>query len=103
MYVDSEALLSFLPLQNNWVPRKIVAANVPTTIDKIHADHHQQAEEMKRMLAAHPSRPHPPPGDSRRREDWTTTDSRRPQQQIQPEKIESDRLKRLHKPVCFIC
>ena len=78
LHVCSTALLSFLPLQNNWVPRKIAAANMPTTIDKIH-------------------------GESRRREEWRTTDSRRPPLQTQPEKIDSDRLRRLHTRVSFIC
>ena len=49
--VPIDLFCTFCYFQNTWVPRKIVASNVPTTIDKLHADHHQQAEEMKRMTS----------------------------------------------------
>jgi hypothetical protein len=68
---------------------------MPTTIDKIHADHHQQAEEMKRMLATQARRPYLPPWYSWRREEWTTTD-RRPQETYS-ENFETDLLQRHNK------
>ena len=93
MPIDYFCTFSFF--QNTWVPRKIVASNVPTTIDKLHADHHQQAEEMKRMLSVQPNRPRQPQGDSRRRDDYSSDGRRGVQQPHAPEKLETDRLRRL--------
>ena len=63
---DTQCIYCISCVQNTWVPRKIVASNVPTTIDKLHA-----------------------------RDDYQSDGRRGVQQPHAPEKLETDRLKRL--------
>ena len=40
--------------QNAWVPRKLAATNVPTTIDKIHEQAKKEEMEMQKRIASQP-------------------------------------------------
>ena len=57
--------------QNAWVPRKLAATNVPTTIDKIHEQAKKEEMEMQKRIARGG-------GDrSRGRDEWSSAEHSR--------------------------
>ena len=77
--------------QNAWVPRKLAATNVPTTIDKIHEQAKKEEMEMQKRIASQPMMGRPRGGgDGRRgRDEWSSAEhSRAP---AQPTRIEAER------------
>ena len=57
--------------QNAWVPRRLAATNVPTTIDKIHEQAKKEEMEMQKRIARGS-------GDrSRGMDEWSSTEHSR--------------------------
>ena len=87
--------VSSLCAQNAWVPRKLVATNVPTTIDKIHEQAKKEEMEMQKRIASQPMMERPRGGgDGRRgRDEWSSTEhSRAP---APPTRIDAERFSRV--------
>jgi len=66
--------------QNAWVPRKLAATNVLTTIDKIHEQAKMEEMEMQKGIASQPMMGRPRGGGdrSRGRDEWSSEHSRAP-------------------------
>ena len=81
--------------QNAWVPRKLAATNVPTTIDKIHEQAKKEEMEMQKRIASQPMMGRSRGGgDGRRgRDQWSSAEhSRAP---AQPTRIVAERFSRV--------
>ena len=81
--------------QNAWVPRKLVATNVPTTIDKIHEQAKKEEMEMQKRIASQPMMGRPRGGGdrSRGRDEWSSVEhSRAPAPST---RIEAERFSRV--------
>ena len=65
--------------QNAWVPRKLAATNVPTTIDKIHEQAKKEEMEMQKRIANQPMMGRPRGGGdrSRGRDEWSSAEHSR--------------------------
>ena len=81
--------------QNAWVPRKLVATNVPTTIDKIHEQAKMEDMKMQKGIASQPMMGQPRGGGdrSRGRDEWSSAEHSRVS--AQSRRIDAERFSRV--------